>query len=397
MLALALVLRVAWAVLVPVVPLSDSLAYDVFARNLATHGVYGWTPDAPTAFWPVGTSFIYSLLFRAFGHSYLPVVVLNVALGLSIVALTMMLATRWFGARVGTVAGTLIAAWPSQVQFTTVLASELPFMALLLGATWTWFGETVTLRRAVLTGALLAAASYFRPTALLLPVAFAAALAFQTRRWVPVGWAAVLGLTMAVLIAPWSVRNTRLFGRIVLISTNAGTTSWMGNNAETTGEFMRPPYPPGMNEADSNEYFGQEARKYILDHPARFVGRTMVKLLRLHERESIGITWNSAGLERFGGRTVFALKLVSNIYWWVCCSLAIAGTVILTRREGWRTLAHPALAIWGYFAAVHAITLIQDRYHFPSIPFIATLAAYAMVAWRTRAAAGTATIEHARS
>ena len=52
----ALVLRVAWGILVPVVPVADSNAYDVFARVLTEHGVYGWTPGEPSAYWPVGTS-----------------------------------------------------------------------------------------------------------------------------------------------------------------------------------------------------------------------------------------------------------------------------------------------------------------------------------------------------
>lgn len=48
----ALALRVTWAVLVPVVPLSDGRAYDLLARTLAEHGVYGWSADRPSAYWP---------------------------------------------------------------------------------------------------------------------------------------------------------------------------------------------------------------------------------------------------------------------------------------------------------------------------------------------------------
>ena len=38
-------LRILWALAMPVNPVSDSVAYDTFARNLAQHGVYGWTQD----------------------------------------------------------------------------------------------------------------------------------------------------------------------------------------------------------------------------------------------------------------------------------------------------------------------------------------------------------------
>jgi len=39
---------------------------------------------------------------------------------------------------------------------------------------------------------------------------------------------------------------------------------------------------------------------------------------------------------------------------------------------------------WGYFAFVHAVTVGADRYHFPSIPFIAMLAGCALTLARRR-------------
>jgi hypothetical protein len=106
-----------------------------------------------------------------------------------------------------------------------------------------------------------------------------------------------------------------------------------------------------------------------------------VKLVRLHERESIGIAWNP-GVERFGAAAVFALKLGSNAYWWAACALALTGIGVLARREGWRAVSHPAVVIWAYFAAVHAVTVIQDRYRLPAIPLVAALAGIALAAAR---------------
>jgi hypothetical protein len=53
-LLIALILRVIWAFIVPVVPLSDSYAYDVFARNLASGVGYGWGPGNLAAHWQFG-------------------------------------------------------------------------------------------------------------------------------------------------------------------------------------------------------------------------------------------------------------------------------------------------------------------------------------------------------
>ena len=56
----------------------------------------------------------------------------------------------------------------------------------------------------------------------------------------------------------------------------------------------------------------------------------------------------------------------------------------MLRREGLGSL--PAV-FWIYLAGVHAITVAMDRYHVPSIPFIAWLAALAWLQWEPKARA----------
>lgn len=383
LLGLAIVLRVGWALLVPVVPVSDSQAYDVFARNIALHGVYGWEPGLPSAYWPVGTSFIYAVLYRAFGPGYGAIVALNVACGAGIVALTTLLTRRWFGRRAAVLAGALVACWPSLVQFTTVLASELPFTVLVLGAMAIWLREGRTLPHAVWAGVLLAGACYIRPTALLLPAVLAVlSLARGERLSRTAAGTGVAVIVMLALLAPWSIRNTLLFDRFVLVSTNGGANTWMGNNPASTGYYVDlPTSVEHLGEAERDAFLAGEAKRYILADPVRFVARTAVKLVRLHDRESIGIAWNAQGLAgRLPPSAVLGLKLASNLYWWVVLGLAVGGVGLLARRTGWRVLFHAAVVTWGYFAAVHAITVVQDRYHLPSNPFIAALAGLALAA-----------------
>lgn len=384
--ALGLALRIAWALNVPVAPVSDSHAYDVFARNLVQHNVYGWEPASPSAYWPVGTAFVYSVLYRIFGVNHAPILVLNTVLGAVIVALTIILARRWHGRDTAVAAGVLVACWPSLIEFTTVLASELPFMALLLGALALWSVEGRSLTRASWAGVLLGGACYFRPTALLVP-ALLVAVSFTRgapRARLALNGAVVLAV-MALVIAPWSVRNSLLFHRFVLISTNGGANTWMGNNPASFGQYMELPSLENLDEAERDAYLGREARRYILDHPLRFAVRTAVKLVRLHERESIGVRWNAEGLRSQTDEAgILVLKVAGNLFWWVTLALAVVGAIDLARRTGFRVALDPALAMWTYFAAVHAMTVVQDRYHFPSIPFIAMLAGITISAARKR-------------
>jgi hypothetical protein len=51
-----------------------------------------------------------------------------------------------------------------------------------------------------------------------------------------------------------------------------------------------------------------------------------------------------------------------------------------THFDASNSLMHPIVLTWIYFTVVYAVTAVQDRYHFPSHPFIAMLAAMAIMA-----------------
>lgn len=142
----ALFLRLLWAIAVPVIPLSDGNAYDTFAQNLANGNGYGWGINDLTAYWPPGTSFIYAIFYKIFGHTYWPIILFNLLLAAATIWVSMYLAEKWFSRRIAILTGLILAFWPAQIQFTTVLSSELLFTALVMVALWVWLEEKLTLR-----------------------------------------------------------------------------------------------------------------------------------------------------------------------------------------------------------------------------------------------------------
>ncbi len=389
----AVVLRALWALAIPVVPVSDGHAYDVFAQNIASGNGYGWEPHKPSAFWPVGTPAIYALLYWTFGHSYGAVASLQVLVGVLVVVLAASLAGRWFGEASAAPTAWTMACWPLLIEYTTVLASELYFILFVLAAYWlaTLPGRSFPLRGAM-SGALVAAASYVRPLALLLPPLLflsEAAAAPQRRRAVLA--CLLCAATAVVCIAPWTLRNWQVFDRFVVISTNGGSNLWMGNNPDADTGYMRLPKMDVDNEADIDRILGERAKAYIFSEPVTFVRRALKKTLVLHGRETIGITWNEQGISTtLGERVLGPLKAVSSLYWWLVLALAVYGACRLALKLRWTVLvACPPLAAWIYFTIVHSVSVAADRYHMPAIPFIAMLAASAMGQvrlWRRRMA-----------
>lgn len=389
--AVALVFRLSWAMTIPVVPVSDGHAYDVFAQNIALGYGYGWEPYKPSAYWPVGTSAIYAFFYWAFGHHYLVVALFQVAVGLAVVVAATYLARRWFDTQVALATAWILACWPLLIEYTTLLASELYFLLFVMAAYWFAGAPRPAWARGTLSGVFLAAANYVRPVALLLPpLLYAKEMLERHRQRAAILACVICVAATAACIAPWSLRNWHAFDRFVLMSTNGGRVLWMGNNPDADTGYMLEPKLNVDNEADFDRLLGQRATEYILHEPGTFLRRSIKKALVLHDRESIGITWNEKGISSvFGERALTPLKAISSVYWWITLAFAIGGTLALLRRFGWLLpIACPPIAAWIYFTLVHSVSIAGDRYHIPSIPYIAMLAAYAMCrlrAWRAAA------------
>ena len=382
----ALFLRMLWACLVPITPeTSDPHANDMLAMNLVAHGEFGWRLGELSSHWPPGASFLFSLVFRVFGHVYWPIAILNALLGTAIVAMGMALARRWFGARAGLIAGWLLALWPSGIEYTTILCSELSFTVLLLGALCVHErpadAGACALRRGLWVGVLLGLATYVRVEGLLIPIAlaFGATLARDRARW-RWGVAAIACVTAALVVAPWSARNTALHGRFAFVSTSVGADLWMGNNEGSTGDYQPIPEMPELSYIEREQLLRAEAFRWIAQNPGKFVLHSLWKAARFHERDTMGVHWNEEALAPWGEEVIVALKWVSELYWLAVLAGAVFGAVLLVRARGVGALGHATIAVWAYIAAVHAVSLaLQDRFHFPLHALIAALAAYSVV------------------
>ena len=385
LLAAAFLIRLVWAVLIPVDPVSDAAAYQIFAQNLYHHGVYGFNPDEPGAYWAVGTAALYAGAYIVFGEGGLAVIAVNMLSSLIVVWGLWDLGRRWFGEVEGRVAAGLFVLWPMAVQFVTIMASELHFMAASLLALMAWDrargrATSAFWGFALLSGLALAAATYLRPIALLIPAALLIAALLRAPRSALEPFLKTLVTTGVIFlcVSPWSARNERVFGEPVFMSTNFWANFWMGNHPGSDGGYARlPDAVRDLGEIERSADLTELALGRLKDDPAGFVTRTIKKAVRLHERETIGVGWNEAAVRSLAGEAgVTGLKLLSTAWWYLMVLAALVGAMVLARRRGWwAALLSEPVWLWLYFTAVHAVIVVGDRYHMPAIPMIALLAA----------------------
>jgi len=277
---LSLAIRLPWAALAQVTPISDFAGYDSLARKWLTTGEFGFANGR--AYRTPGYPGFLAAIYWVSGYSTRTAQIAQAVLGAVTSGLIVLLASRLIGPRSAALAGLLHAMWPTSLAYVPVLASEnlaVPFVLLtLLAATW----EKESLRRrCAATGAAglcFGILLLVRPAALFFLPAIALLAIWEpsSKRWrlrPAIVWVAVLGLTLW----PWFVRNYRLGLGLPTLSTAGGINLWMGNHAEARHGGYRGGYPAAQaegfpkGEVEAHRALKAAAMRWIVGHPWRYL------------------------------------------------------------------------------------------------------------------------------
>jgi 4-amino-4-deoxy-L-arabinose transferase-like glycosyltransferase len=202
-------------------------------------------------------------LYAAFGERPLLVQLVQCLLLAGTCLLVFDLGRRLFNERTGAIAGLLCALHPLTIRYVADLHLEtlLTFLFTLMVWGTHRFLTRPSLANGALVGAAAALTSLTKAVAVLYPGLFAAGLILaawrQRRRGQPaaVPWAsfAVMFAVMAALIAPWTIRNHRVTGHFVPISSGA-SDAFLRGYVFSRPEFallQKQPYVDAENEVNA--------------------------------------------------------------------------------------------------------------------------------------------------
>ncbi|MCU0249243.1 MAG: glycosyltransferase family 39 protein [Vicinamibacterales bacterium] len=203
--------------------------------------------------------------------------IVQAVLGGALVWLVAWLAGQAAGPGAARAGGWLAAVYPPLVWTPAFVWSETLFSVLALACAAVLALERRRGGLYVAAGALAGLAVLTRPAMLLfLPLA-AIWLAWR-REWRGV---ALLSLACALVIMPWTIRNAREYGRVVLVASEGGITFWTGNHPLAVGEGDLAANPqlkranvalrarhPGLSPEQLEPIYYREARQFIREQPA---------------------------------------------------------------------------------------------------------------------------------
>lgn len=404
-LALALVLRVALAVAVPVAPTWDGVVYVRAAEQLAqgqgfTHRILGeGNMRTPTAFYPVGYPAVLALV-RLVGGGWYADRLLQALAGTLLVPIAYLLGRRAHGRAAGRAAAWVAALWPGQVLLSASWFAE-PLFALSTGLA---LMPLVYARRRrfwpalALSAAALGVSAYVRPTALVIALCTGLGAAWhharaqaRARRAISALGGCALALAMAILpLVPWAARNVEQLGAPVLVSTNGGVNLLLG--ARDDGAFRPLSSDAGcrseeLGEVERDRCFTRIALSEIASAPLAWLGRGLVKVAHTFGHESAPAQSLRQGLqlapERAAALELWALGLC-RLGWLAVLAAALAGARRLLSGR-------PSLARVSIVAPVAALCLLHfsflsgDRYHAGVAAAIAALAGIGLARCPARA------------
>lgn len=401
--ALYLVPR-ALLILIEVQPWSDAAYYYDRAGELA-QGLGYLTPEGqPTAFWPPGWPLALSAMFRLLGQSPASVGLFNLLCCAVSAALVLALARRIGGSELAArLSLLLLALYPNNAAYVPLALTEVFYTMLLLALCWLLV-ERRDWRWLVVAGLLLGAATLVKAQTLaVVPLVLGIAVLRAPRFW-PALWGnaakgALLVALAAAVVAPWSLRNERMFGHVVAVSTNGGMTLLTGNNPSADGGYVDsdPAYQAlfAQRLAMGEIAFDAEAKRqglgWIAANPGRFFALMPVKFFKLWGPDGEA-AWNyEQGAPSWAAhRGLYTAARWANQawYWLLLAGAGLALVVQLHRRRrmDWWLLPY-GIAL--YPTAICLVFSGQSRFHYPVMPFIAISAAWLLADWLTRRAGST--------
>ena len=299
------------------------------------------------------------------------------------------------GARVGLVAAGLATVYPPLWSIDGQLWPEGLFTLTVAVTVWcalrAW--RTPTPAWAAATGVALALAALTRGEAIIMAAVLVAPMLLlrdrQHRR--NVAHLAVAGLACAVVLAPWTVRNTMRFEEFVPLSTNSDEVLVYANNpyaygTEDGGRFLgfwfypwqdqlREQFggePPG-DASQRAKFWGDQGRTYARDHADRL---PVVLAARLGRAWNLYAPFQNAAFDKIDGKSE-RVSVAGVWAWWAALALSVPGLVLL-RRRGATVLPFVGLAATVTISSLYAYG--GNRFRTPLDVAVLVLAAVALEA-----------------
>lgn len=210
-------------------PGGDGKFYERAAVQLLQKGVYGYRSTTPNAYMSPGYPLFLAAVYKATGHVWggrprTALCLVQILIACTTIVGVFLIGRRLFGDTVGLVAALLVALYPP-----TIIATNLWLTETLATATLVWFVYVATLAQDqdgwkpwALAGGILGVTVLIRPGVLPIAIAPFVVRFFWGNRKGIVKAGVVMVAALALVMAPWGIRNEIVLHHSYLLSSHSG-------------------------------------------------------------------------------------------------------------------------------------------------------------------------------
>jgi 4-amino-4-deoxy-L-arabinose transferase-like glycosyltransferase len=370
----------------------DEREYLALARSLARGEGYRYPADEPAP--GTGQQFGRAPGYPAFLSTFIvPVPVEHIPRRVQIVQASVAAVGIWLiaaiawrtgGPRAGVAAAAIAAAYPPAIWMPAFALSEALFSTLALTVAFALAGggaRNIPSGKALfISGVAAGIATLVRPSMIFF-MPFAVVWIWRRRS---LGHAAAFVLLAALVVAPWTIRNHRVYGRWVAVASEGGVTFWTGNHPLATGD----------GDLAANPDLKRAELAFRAAHP----GLTPEQLEPLYYRDALGWIRGNPGawlglVARKAFYTVVPLGpsyAVHSSRYFVASAVSYALVLVVAIAGAWRARTLPGRCrvepLWLMAASTVAAGLVfftQERFRLPVID--PALIVTAALVWSERA------------
>jgi 4-amino-4-deoxy-L-arabinose transferase-like glycosyltransferase len=350
----------------------DEPYYDEVARGILDRGVYEYKGET-SVHRPPGWPFALAMIYKFIGHSRRAVVACQGVFDFGTILGVAWMAGRLFGSRRAAAIGfALAAAWPPFARESRLMQTEPLFTLLvtLLLVRFQAFMARPTVWPAFAVGVCTALASYARPTGIVILAGLGLGWVIQTRGRGLLRVPALIAMAagVALVLAPWTIRNYRVTGEFLPIAVGSGEQFFLGSLLETEGRWNHDVWWPirdgAIRDAEAKE--GRRLNAIERDHVWMERG---LEIWREHPGQSVLITFKRFGrlvaLPVVGGhRSLLRLGFLVTLFLLYVLAVPI-GVRGLAAGEHPVRFAGALLVMLLFYTAVSSLMYTSSRYFEP--------------------------------
>lgn len=304
---LGILIRVFFILKVPCEPISDFQKYQQIATNIFM-GKGHYYLGNPIAFQPMGYPFILGCFYKLIGSNN---IILGKALNVVFSSVTLIIILKILfkisnNKKLIYITYTIITFLPNYIVYNNVLGSEILVTLLLSIIIYLQLCDFNNNLRYVLIGLFIGLATLTKPFFILYPIIVAIIQWLKNKNIKDTSKIFFVSFTiMCLVISPWTYRNYKNFNLFIPVSYNGGYVLFINNNSNNkSGAWMRIKDIDISNKLESkfkkykfnyktsvnnevnqvmikpklNNILKEEAKKWIFNHPGKFIEMGLLRI-----------------------------------------------------------------------------------------------------------------------